>query len=71
MKALRKSVQQDVKFSRPLVLPIRVRCGSQQCLAYRDKTGMWIDYENGEPIFERVEVIRNSPHRASGDASPM
>lgn len=61
MKALsQKSVQKDVRFTRPLVVPVPVLCGSNHCLAYRDKKGIWIDYENGEPLSGAIEVIRKS-----------
>jgi len=61
MKALSsKGVRQEDPFSPPLVVPVLVQCGDRRCLAYRDATGAWIDYESGELLFEPLEVIQPS-----------
>lgn len=63
MKALfSKGVRKKETFTRPLVVPVRVQCGSRQCLAYRDQAGNWIDYENGEAICEKVKILKPSFH---------
>ncbi|HEU5123248.1 MAG TPA: hypothetical protein VFW05_04200 [Verrucomicrobiae bacterium] len=59
MKALSsKGVRQEEPFTPPLVVPVLVRCGDRRCLAYRDATGAWVDYESGELLVEQVQVIQ-------------
>jgi|GEM_PF-5977542 hypothetical protein len=57
-----KGVRKEETFSRPMVVPVRVRCGDRECLAYRDKSGVWIDFESGETIQEQVRIVRPSFH---------
>lgn len=41
----------------PLAVPVHVQCEGFRCLAYRDKTGNWINYHSGEPLKGPVRVI--------------
>jgi hypothetical protein len=41
----------------PPAVPVQVQGEGFRCLAYRDKTGAWIDYHSGEPLKGPVKVI--------------
>lgn len=51
-----KTCVQPVKHLPPAV-PVHVQCEGFRCLAYRDKSGAWINYHNGEPLKGTVRII--------------
>lgn len=41
----------------PLAVPVQVQGEGYRCLAYRDSKGVWINYQNGEPLQGSVRVV--------------
>jgi len=41
----------------PPAVPVRVQGEGFRCLAYRDRSGAWINYRNGEPLKGAVKVM--------------
>jgi hypothetical protein len=41
-----------------LAVPVHVQCEGFRCLAYRDKTGAWVNYHSGELLKGTVRVIQ-------------
>ncbi len=40
------------------VAPVHVQCEGFRCLAYRDKSGAWVDYHSGELLKGHVQIIQ-------------
>ena len=40
-----------------LAVPVYVQCEGFRCLAYRDKSGNWINYYSGEPLQGTVTPV--------------
>jgi hypothetical protein len=41
----------------PLAVPVHVQCDGFRCLAYRNKSGTWVNYHSGEPLIGTVRII--------------
>jgi len=52
-----KPCVQRVEKRLPPAVPVPVQCEGFRCLAYRDKSGNWINYHSGEPLKGAVQVI--------------
>ena len=56
--------QKDTSFvTRPKSLreqPVIVQCSDFRCMAYRDTSGKWLDYFNGEELKGEVTVVADN-----------
>ena len=56
--------QKDTSFvTRPKSLreqPVIVQCSDFRCMAYRDTSGKWLDYFNGEELKGEVKVVADN-----------
>jgi len=53
----KQSVHRPAGKHLPLAVPVHVQCEGFRCLAYRDKHGIWIDYNSGERLHGTVRII--------------
>ena len=40
--------------------PVIVQCSDFRCMAYRDTSGKWLDYFNGEELKGEVKVVADN-----------
>ena len=54
-----EDMQQSQKAEKrpPLAIPVHVQCDGFRCLAYRDESGAWVYYHNGELLKGPVRII--------------
>jgi hypothetical protein len=50
-------VQKAQKHLPPPAVPVHVQCDGFRCLAYCDKNGAWVNYQDGKPLSGIVRVI--------------
>jgi hypothetical protein len=40
-----------------MAVPVQVQCEGYRCLAYRNESGAWVDYHNGQLLKGPIRIV--------------